>query len=561
MSHGTDTEELEPIDFESDPWWVDSQSVSEPVLRVENEFGSVAVQVVDTERVRIRRTSRSRAIQPHDTKTTRLGRKMRVRAQPSDGAAIDLSIDLPYGHRLEVETVEGAIRLNGLVRSASLETETGSVELAVPWRAVRLNAVSRHRPEDVKVDARLRGWLHESGMPPVSTDWTLHDRRNDHEQLYGAVRLDAVFPSSMIVRDSKLDASAPVRMHWQAPEALGAMLRRPYRMRLTTLGGESSKPALNDTAEDEGVPQFNSEVRLVQLSATVLDQEGRPLTDLDEDAFEVFEDGEAQKLNMIQSTDAAFNLVLLLDCSTSTLIDREAVLEAARGFVMTARPADRVGIYVLSDAYLHVVSHLTDDRDQLLSTIKQIPRLSGGTPLYDAITLSYAHELAGRRWERNALIVISDGMDNDLLPRWSRSVPSEVPYDDLLRVAAEINSAIYPIFLETEEPGVRTSRVWRERLRQSANDARQRMRKLAEDHGWPAVLGRLHPRPGCSLRAGGGGAAECLHARLLPHEPGLRRRLATHQGQPPRGRRAHPHAARLLRLVSATAGHQPAFPR
>ena len=41
------------------------------------------------------------------------------------------------------------------------------------------------------------------------------------------------------------------------------------------------------------------------------------------------------------------------------------------------------------------------------------------------MVLSYAHELAKRRWQRNALIVISDGMDNDLLPNWNRSVPSK----------------------------------------------------------------------------------------------------------------------------------------
>ena len=235
--------------------------------------------------------------------------------------------------------------------------------------------------------------------------------------------------------------------------------------------------------EQDQTVRFNSDVRLVQLSASVVDEEGRPVPGLARESFEVLEDGVAQEIGIVQDNEAEFNLILLLDCSTSTLVDRTAVLEAARQFVMAARPTDQVGIYVLSDAYLQVVSPLTADREALLRTIEQIPRLSGGTPLYDAITLAYAQELARRRWERNALVVISDGMDNDLLTRRGRSVPSAVAFEDLLRAASEINSAIYPIFLEPDEPGVRVERSWRERQRRSTDKARDRMQQLADRTG------------------------------------------------------------------------------
>ena len=480
---GTDTEELEPIDFEIDPWFADSASVAEPVVRVENPVGGVRIQVIDTERVRMRRQGRSRPVQPGDTKTTRLGRKTRVRAQPADGAPIDLEIDLPYGYRIEVETVDGPISLTGLVRHARLETGVGRVELAVPWRGVRLEASSNRRPLTVSIPERLRSsWRSPAGEIAGSV-WKLQDVRDPRSKLYGSIRLHAIHPDALVLRDVKIAQDSPIRMHWQAPGALETMLRRPYRMRLTRPGTDSSKPSDDDARALGRTVQFNSEVRLVQLAATVVDTSGRPVPGLGPEDFRILEDDVEQSIRIVRDNDAEFNLVLLLDCSTSTLVDREAVLEAARRFVLTARPADRVAIYVLSDAYVHVVSGLTDDRETLLRTIDRIPRLSGGTPLYDAITLAYEHELAGRRWERNALIVISDGMDNELLPGWSRSVPSEVPFDDLLRAAAEINSAIYPIFLEPEEPGIRTERSWRERQERSTNRARERMRRLAETTG------------------------------------------------------------------------------
>ena len=480
---GTDTEEFEPIDLEADPWWLDSDSVAEPVLRVENPSGGVRVRVANIDRVRLRRSSRGRAVQAGDTKTTRLGRKMRIRAQPSDGAWIDLAIDLPYGHRLEIETVDGAIVLEGLVRRAWLKTAVGTVELAVPWRSIRLEVASDHPPRTVAIPSQLGASFRTAAPDLKPNAWTLHDTRDPRDDLYGLIRLDAVRPDSLILRDTVIPEDSPVRMHWQAPEVLNSMLRRPFRMRLKRPGQGASSPTSEFPQPPAGVVQFNSEVRLVQLSAAVVDAANRPVTGLGPEHFEILEDDVEQHLGLVHDTEAEFNLVLLLDCSTSTLVDRKAVLEAARQFTLTARAADRVGIYVLADSYLHVVSPLTADRDALLQKIGRIPRLSGGTPLYDAITLAYAQELARRRWERNALIVISDGMDNDLLPQWRRSIPSHVAFEDLLRVAAEMNSAIYPIFLEPEEPGVRTERSWRERLRHSTDQARERMRKLAAATG------------------------------------------------------------------------------
>ena len=479
---GADTEQLEPIDFEADPWWLDSESVAEPVLRVENPTGAVRVTVTSTERILVRRSSRSRPVKQSDTVTTRYGRKTRVRARPTDAAMIDLEVDVPYGHRLEIETIDGPISVRGLVRMAQLKTAIGRVELSVPWRGIRLHATSRRRPLRVDIPAHLRATMRVPLPDSEPAAWILEDIRGPRGNLYGSIHLEAMHPDSLVLRDTAIPEDSPVRMHWQAPEALTSMLRRPFRMRLSRREVDGSKPSTEEHG-GAGVVQFNSEVRLVQLSAAVVDPMNRPIAGLGRGSFKVLEDGVEQRIDVVHDTEAVFNLILLLDCSTSTLVDREAVMEAARQFVLTARPSDRVGIYVLSDAYVHVVSPLTPDRSALLRTIRQIPRLSGGTPLYDAIALSYDQELSRRRWERNALIVISDGMDNELIPQWSRSVPSEVPFEDLLRAAAEINSAIYPIFLEPEPPGFRVERTWRERHRRATDRARDRMRRLAEATG------------------------------------------------------------------------------
>jgi VWFA-related protein len=182
----------------------------------------------------------------------------------------------------------------------------------------------------------------------------------------------------------------------------------------------------------------------------------------------------------VDGEESPFNLVLLLDCSTSTLTERFTLVQAAKQFVSIARPQDRVAVYVLSDTYLQVLSRLTDDRKELLRKIEDIPPLSGSTPLYDAVALSYAQELAGRRWERNALIVISDGIDNQILPPLGRIMPSKTPFADLKKAAGEMNAVIYPIYLDAFE-SPRVDRA--ERRRSLKEKARAQLEELAAAAG------------------------------------------------------------------------------
>jgi VWFA-related protein len=175
------------------------------------------------------------------------------------------------------------------------------------------------------------------------------------------------------------------------------------------------------------------------------------------------------------SDEIPFNLGILLDLSGSTRPDREAMRAAAERFVSLLGPRDKVAIYALAGGMFHVVSELTADRDALTKTIQRLPAVSGASPLYDTMVLAYAEELRGRSGERNALIVISDGIDNQLS---HQEAPSKVNFKKLLKAAGEIDALIYPIFLRS---GERFGRGWSEK-------ARQRMDQLAEASG-----GRLFP--------------------------------------------------------------------
>jgi VWFA-related protein len=129
----------------------------------------------------------------------------------------------------------------------------------------------------------------------------------------------------------------------------------------------------------------------------------------------------------------------------------------------------------LAGGLFQVVSPLQSDRDALLRQAARLPEISGASPLYDMITLSYARELWEREGERNALIVISDGLDNQVS---KQEAPSSVKFSKLEKAAEEMNALIYPVFLRSAE---RFNPRYAEK-------ARENMQKLADASG-----GRLFP--------------------------------------------------------------------
>ena len=449
---GAGTEEHEVVAADPSPWQFNENALRYPLLSVENPSGKVTVKVTATDRLRIRKSSPDRETRKDDTRMTRLRRRIQLVSRPSDGALIDLDIDLPYGYRLEVTTVDGPIAVTGLLRYAELNTGSGSIELTAPWRVTRLGIVSRYEPEQIEIPDSLL--FADEPFAEKSSDgtWSFSDSYDPDKPLYGEIQVKSNWPRRLVLNDMEIPPDSPVRMHWEAPRVLARLFRSRVGGKLKSRANlEGPDWEAVSAAGDDGAARFSSDVRLVDLTVAVLDDEGRPLTDLRPGDFEVLEDGEPQEVKVLGSTEAPFNLALLLDCSTSTLTKRKAIVRAAKQFVSIARPQDRVAVYAVSDTYFQMLSPLTNDREELLRRIDSVPPLSGGTPLYDAIVISYAQELARRRFERNALMVISDGVDNQILPPSHGLVPSKVPFADLKRAAAEMNSMIYAIHLRSRE--------------------------------------------------------------------------------------------------------------
>lgn len=453
-------------------------------LEVHNPRGSVHVKVDPSPRLRVEGIGASRSAGRDDIKTTRMDERIIVRCDPADGEPIDLDVQVPLGFYLEVTTEGGEISVEGMVRRAFLETGTGALRLRVPWRATRLRLDSDEKPDQVTTP---RGLKFSSGMVQLDAKrkvWRLRDDLDESSPVYGDLRIRSNAADKVVLEDFEIPDEWPLKMPWQAPAVLEDILRgipaaaRAHAEEPPSAPPETavSEPVPSEAlAGEEGAALFRSDVRMVNLTVTVTDQSGRPVTGLRPEDFRVVEDEAEQKVTFAGSDDVPFNLGILLDLSGSTRPDREAMRAVAEQFVSLLGPRDKVAIYALAGGMFHVVTELTADRERLIETIQRLPAVSGASPLYDAMVLAYAEELRRRPGERNALIVISDGIDNQLS---RQEAPSKVSFRKLVKAAGEIEALIYPIFLRS---GERFGRGWSEK-------ARERMEQLADVSG-----GRLFP--------------------------------------------------------------------
>jgi VWFA-related protein len=206
----------------------------------------------------------------------------------------------------------------------------------------------------------------------------------------------------------------------------GQKQQRPRRVgggAAATPAQETPTPRAGGEEVDEG-DVVRVETQLVSVPAVVTDKTGRPLSNLRAENFVLYEDGRPQRISNFATTEAPFEIALLLDTSGSTRADVGLIRRAARVFLDGLRPGDRVSIVAFKSegdggpqglATVEVLSGLTDDREQLQRALESIGA-SNGTPYYDALE-RIAREVfrEGPREEvrgRRAVVALTDGVDS-----------------------------------------------------------------------------------------------------------------------------------------------------
>ncbi len=206
-------------------------------------------------------------------------------------------------------------------------------------------------------------------------------------------------------------------------------------------------PEVQPSIGSEGSPVFKVAVDWVFLNASVRDRySNRSIADLEQDDFEVYEDGVLQEIGQFENAEAPFHLLLLLDTSGSTRSFMDLSKEASIQFTHEIKANDRIGA-VAFNSDVTFIQDFTNDRSEIARSIRRL-KSGGGTAFYDALLQCVDNYMRGIQG-RKAIVVFTDGVDNRL--SGSRQDGSRTSFEELFRRIQEIDTIIYPIFLDTED--------------------------------------------------------------------------------------------------------------
>jgi Ca-activated chloride channel homolog len=206
------------------------------------------------------------------------------------------------------------------------------------------------------------------------------------------------------------------------------------------------------------------EVDVVVLPVSVTDNHGEFVSGLTKSNFQVYENGQLQKISMFQHEDIPLTVGLVLDSSGSMGPNRSKVVAVADDFLKSSNPEDQIFVVNFNENVslgLPPGAAFTSNQSALDAAVLR-GAYSGRTALYDALLVALNHLQLGSR-NKKALILISDGGDNQ----------SRHNFQEVRAAARRTGALIYCIGIADK---------------QSANTNPKLLKKLAKDTGGKAYF-------------------------------------------------------------------------
>jgi len=210
----------------------------------------------------------------------------------------------------------------------------------------------------------------------------------------------------------QVQTPAPVKPVKPAAQAPGS--RSPEDDRLTKL------------------PRLRAEADLVLVPMTVTDPMNRLVTGLEAVNFQVFDNNTGQVIKTFSTEDAPVSIGIVFDLSGSMGTKFVRARKALSEFLRTSNPADEFFVVGFNDRPAVIVDYTSDPDDVDARMVMLRPE--NRTALIDAVYLG-VNKLKQAKYERKALLVISDGGDNR----------SRYTQGELRRIVRESDVEIYSI--------------------------------------------------------------------------------------------------------------------
>jgi VWFA-related protein len=172
-------------------------------------------------------------------------------------------------------------------------------------------------------------------------------------------------------------------------------------------GGSAEDLAVINSAD----PIERLDVRLVELSAAVLDRSGHPAGTLGVEDFKVLDGGEPQTLLRCERVrDLPLHLLFAIDTSASMAATLPQVQKAALAFLRrTLTPKDRAALLTFSDSPV-LRTAFTNDLEMLGGALAGL-NAERGTALWDSLVYGLTY-MRGAQHGQSALVLFTDGGDH-----------------------------------------------------------------------------------------------------------------------------------------------------
>lgn len=419
-------------------------------LSVNSRSGRVSVIATDEQKknVIIEASSSGRAVDSTDVRAEGKGGsvEIEIRERP-DKDRIDLIVRIPARSKVKVESQAGSVDIVGNIEIAEVSTNTGTIHADVPLEALKFDFIwSASRPRflsDVElpeIKEKAGGIFKISGKLGEKKPAKEERVQLDFLTQRGVVLLNvdpAMVPTDLRERPLTQAARAIVRSgDSQLIDAIRKVSPKMFGDYAKTLPPLGREPVLvNRRAAAPGKFVSEQSPQMMRLNASVTDRNGRAIGGMKESDFTVFENGEERQVTKVVSTREPFNLVLLLDVSGSVEERIDFIRKAARDFLRTASPQDRIAIISFRDD-IQIISDFSSDRRMLSQKLEDIDA-GGATALWDSLGFVLADTLKQLRGERTAVVILSDGDDNK----------SFVPFNAILEAVIESGALVYPLYV------------------------------------------------------------------------------------------------------------------
>jgi len=160
------------------------------------------------------------------------------------------------------------------------------------------------------------------------------------------------------------------------------------------------------------------DTNLVNLNVRVIDRNNRPISNIRQEDFKIYEDGVLQTIASFTTEEVPISYGMAVDNSGSMRSQIDKVIEAAKILVNTNKEGDETFVVRFIDSSkIETLQDFTADKEKLSDALEGMWIEGGQTAIIDAVYLA-AERIAGYKKgddlsdrRRRALIVVTDGED------------------------------------------------------------------------------------------------------------------------------------------------------